>query len=125
MCDTDVPVTPKRALLKSHSTPGSDDVCPGSGMRTHGAIRQRSRPRESAHKIGKLAYGLIFTVIAGMFGILSFFGFEPSRNSRSLDPSSQAPIPTYSFPSITVRRLVSSNVSVYWGFVYGNRLQGR
>jgi hypothetical protein len=93
VCDTDVPVTPKRALLKSHLTPGSDDVCPGSGMRTHGGIRRRSRPRESAHKIGKLAYGLIFTVIAGVLGILSFFGLEPSGQSRSPDPSSQAPDP--------------------------------
>src|SRR6266853_545278 len=73
-CSASVELTPKRRQLKSHSYRG--DQCQGSGLTLRPASA-RKRRWSRLTRTAKVAYALVFTVIAGGVGILGYLGISP------------------------------------------------
>lgn len=73
-CSASVEFTPKRRQLKSHSYKG--DQCQGSGLRLR-PVSSKKRRWSQLTRAAKVAYALVFTVIAGGLGILGYLGISP------------------------------------------------
>jgi len=76
VCDSAVPVTARRRQLKVHLEPGAASICPGSGSR-YRPVDPRERRRRQAFGVAQVAGYVVFTVVAGITGILGFIGVGP------------------------------------------------
>jgi len=91
-CKKLVALTPARHQLKRHDG-GSGSRCIGSG---HRPDVRRDSWRASGRRTARIVYGLVFTGIAGVVGILGWLGIQPGRegsNSASGDRAIVAPDP--------------------------------
>ena len=110
VCGATVPITPKRRQIRTHRTPDTDELCEGSGSRAVDTGRRRPQRGRLHIALGKFNY-VVFTVLAGMAGLLGWIGLAPNwfdngntNSGGGAAPGGPDPYMYVEFDSVTPQR---------------------